>query len=244
MPDPGPASLVATRQTLHLVAAHVLARRRFAATGRCGLRANPGGFATPAFGEGPEVVRVADGYVVREVAGSVTCAAIDGATLGQLAAFAGADLAGPFGCGDDAPGTGDPGAPLVLDIDQARRVSDWYAVGWAVLDAVLARLGPAAEPATIQIWPEHFDAATNVLTPDGDRVNLGFSPGDGYEPEPYLYVGPWSAERRGDPAFWNAPFGAVRRERDVPPGRGRVGACVEFLEAGLANASDSRKITR
>ncbi|MEM9514592.1 MAG: hypothetical protein AAGA42_07000 [Actinomycetota bacterium] len=44
---------------------------------------------------------------------------------------------------------------------------------------------------------------------DGDGINLGGSPGDGFSAEPYLYVGPWSANRPGDPDYWNAPFGAV-----------------------------------
>ena len=48
-----------TREVLHRVAAHVLGRRRYQVSGRFGLRASPGGFATPAFGDGPEVVRIA-----------------------------------------------------------------------------------------------------------------------------------------------------------------------------------------
>lgn len=34
------------------------------------------------------------------------------------------------------------------------------------------------------------------------------APGDSYHPEPYLYVAPWEAERPGDVAYWNAPFGS------------------------------------
>ena len=36
-----------TRDELQRIATHVLARARFAATGRFGLRATPGGFGTP-----------------------------------------------------------------------------------------------------------------------------------------------------------------------------------------------------
>ena len=233
----GSSSLIGTREVLHRVAAHVLARRRFAVTGRCGLRPSPGGFATPAFGDGPEVLRVAGGYVVREVAGSVAYTLIAGSTLGQLAAFAGADLASVFECGTDLPGTSDPDGQLDLDLADARRLTDWHSVGCAALDMVLPTLGSQAEPATVQIWPEHFDVATNVGLPNGERVNLGFSPGDGYEPEPYAYVGPWSDERRGDPGFWNAPFGAILRERDLPAGPHRLRACAGFLKVGIANAS-------
>lgn len=230
------ASLRATREVLHQVAAHVLARRRFSVTGRCGLRASPGGFATPAFGDGPEIVRVAAGCVVREVAGSAAYMPIAGATLAALASFAGADLAAAFACGDDLPDIADPDQPLSLDLAHARRLADWYSLGCIALDWVLATQGPP-EPATVQIWPEHFDAGTSVRLPNGERVNLGFSPGDGFEPEPYAYVGPWGDQRHGDPAFWNAPFGAVLRDGDLPPGSVRLEACVKFLEAGLANMS-------
>jgi hypothetical protein len=34
------------------------------------------------------------------------------------------------------------------------------------------------------------------------RANYGASPGDGDHPEPYLYVGPWTAEVEGD--LWRA----------------------------------------
>ena len=59
-----------------------------------------------------------------------------------------------------------------------------------------------------QLWPEHFDLAVDVGTQRG-RANLGVSPGDAACPVPYAYVGPWDEGRPGDPAFWNASFGAV-----------------------------------
>jgi hypothetical protein len=46
-------------------------------------------------------------------------------------------------------------------------------------------------------------------------VNLGFSPGDGFSDEAYLYVGPWGAARPGPSSFWNAPFGAVLIRSEV-----------------------------
>jgi hypothetical protein len=227
----------ATRTVLHRIAAHVLARRRFEVSGRFGLRASPGGFTTPAFGEGPETLRVAGAFLVVETGGANKCRAIPGATLRQLARFAGTDIDAPFACGDDTPALGDPDALLQLDLDQARRIADWFDLGWMALDAVLSPLSPEAEPATIQLWPEHLDAGTNVGLPNGERVNLGFSPGDGFEAQPYAYVGPWSAERRGDPSFWNAPFGAVLRAADVAATGAGLAACIEFLLQGIDNAS-------
>jgi hypothetical protein len=226
-----------TRTTLHRVAAHVLGRRRFEVSGRFGLRASPGGFATPAFGPEPELIRVAGVSVVREVGGERRSMRIAGATMRELENFAGVDLGAPYSCGADTPDPGDLDAPLEVDTGEARRLARWFATGWVAMDEVLESLAPEAEPATIQLWPEHFDAGTNVAVAGGERVNLGFSPGDAYEPEPYAYVGPWSPERRGDPGFWNAPFGAVLRAGDVGAGSEGLRRCVEFLRRGLENAA-------
>ena len=54
------------------------------------------------------------------------------------------------------------------------------------------------------------------LGPDGQRVNIGFSPGDAAHPEPYLYVGPWG-EWGSDP-IWNEPFGASLSYADLRTG--------------------------
>jgi hypothetical protein len=228
---------VESRSVLHRVAAHVLARRRYEVSGRFGLRASPGGFVTPPFGETPETLRVAGAFLVRERGGACAARPIAGSTVRQLADFAGTDVDSAFSCGEDTPSLGDADAPLELDAARARRIADWYQLGWIALDEVLTSVPAAAEPATIQLWPEHFDAGTSVGVPSGDRVNLGFSPGDGFEPEPYAYVGPPNAERRGDPAFWNAPFGAVLRATDVASCIDPLSACIVFLRKGLELAS-------
>jgi hypothetical protein len=239
-PTPDGNSLTATRADLQLVAAHVLARRRWQVSGRFGLRAGPGGLATPAFGDQPEAVRLTSTSLVRERGGEAVYARLQGATLGGLAAVAGADLDLDFSCGQDTPPLGDPERPLSLAREAVTTLLDWWSVGWRALDAVVAGLPAEATPATIQLWPEHFDAATSVALPSGDHLNLGFSPGDGFEPGPYAYVGPWSAARPGDPAFWNAPFGAVLRATELPPEANeaaRLDRCVAFLQAGIAQAS-------
>jgi hypothetical protein len=228
-------NLVPARLTLHRVAAHVLGRRRHDVTGRFGLRPSPGGFATPAFGErdAVEVVRVADGVLVRETASGAAYLPIAGATVRGLAAFAGTDIASKFSVGADTPELDDVDAALDLDRQAARALADWFSLGARALDAVLAALPPSAAPAVVQLWPEHFDLGTNVVAGGGERVNLGASPGDAFSDEPYLYVGPWGAERPGDQAFWNAPFGAVLRAGDVRD-TDAVGAGVQFFGAGLA----------
>ena len=212
---------VATRDELHRIAAHVLARRRFDVSGRFGLRASPGGFATPAFGEGPETIRMSGTTLVREVAGTSTHVSIVGSTLRDLADSVGVNLDSEFSCGEDTPPIGDRTLPVDLDADVVGAIADWYDLGWRVLDAVVAELPAGAAPVTIQLWPEHFDAGTNVGVASGERANLGFSPGDMFDPEPYAYVGPWGSHRPGDPTFWNAPFGAVLRRAEAARHRSR-----------------------
>ncbi len=215
---------------LHRIATHVLGRRRFEITGRFGLRPSPGGFATPAFGDGPEIVRFADGLIVRETATGAAYAPVGGSTLRALIALAGADIEREFSVGADTPPLGDPDDILALDAEAAAVIAAWFADGARILDrAVAARAG--GDPVVAQLWPEHFDLATNVAV-GGPRVNLGVSPGDAYCGEPYLYVGPWDDERPGDAAFWNAPFGAIRRRSEL--GGETIEAGARFLLDGLA----------
>jgi hypothetical protein len=226
--------LTATRETLHRVGAHVLGRARFQATGRFGLRASPGGFSTPAFGDGPEVLRVAGGLLVRERGAGARYMPVDGASLRDLAEFAGVALDPAFSVGADTPTLGDVDEPLALDRGAARVLAEWLETGQELLDDLCGALPVDAQPAVPQLWPEHFDLGTTVSLPGGDRVNLGASPGDGFSEDPYLYVGPWSAARPGDSSYWNAPFGAVCRRRELPVGEGRFDAALAFMKVGLA----------
>jgi hypothetical protein len=231
-----PGDLIATRQTLHRVAAHVLGRRRHAVTGRFGLRASPGGFATPAFGPDAEIVRVAGGSVVRETGKTAAYLSIAGSSLRSLAAFAGADVEAAFSVGAETPALGDVDEPLALPAEPAGVLAGWFALGWQVLDQVVAELPPSAAPAVVQLWPEHFDAGTDVGVGAGSgaRVNLGASAGDSFCEEPYLYVGPWGPDRPGPADFWNASFGAVMARHELLGATDGVAAGVAFLRTGLA----------
>jgi hypothetical protein len=206
-----------TRGELHRVAAHVIAKRRFDVTGRFGLRATPGGFGTPLFGN-DEVVRIAAGSLLREQRvddRAITKAhELEGATLRQLAAFVDVELDPAFSAGGDTPELGDPDAPLVVDAASVAAMGDWYGDGARAIDHAVAAAGASGDAAVAQIWPEHFDLGTDVAVGHG-RANLGASPGDGFSREPYFYVGPWSAERPGDADYWNASFGAVARWSDI-----------------------------
>jgi hypothetical protein len=223
----------ATRNGLHRVAVHVMARRRSQLVGKIGLRAATGGIATPAAGPEHEVLRTAGSRLVRERTGAAaTTVSIDlaGATLAEAAALADVDLAAPLDVGHDTPPVGDPAAPLTIDPQAAEGIAAWFAFGWAVLDETLTT---ASSPSVIQLWPEHFDAACDVAVRDG-RTNLGVSPGDGFHDEPYLYVGPWEPDRPGDASYWNAPFGAVLTHAELRASPDPVHAGIQFLGHGLS----------
>jgi hypothetical protein len=225
------ATRTRTRTELHRLSAHVLARRRYDVSGHFGLRASPGGLATPAFGDEPEVLRLDGASLVREVGKALTTMEADGSTLRELAAFAGVDVEAAFPAGDATPAPGALDEPLAFDEAVLAGLYEWFDLGWRVLDEVLCALGPAATPETVQLWPEHLDVGTSVAAAGGGgRVNLGFSPGDAFSEEPYLYVGPWGPERPGDDGYWNAPFGALRARSDVG---GAAGASA-FIRDGLA----------
>lgn len=236
-----PADVIDTRLALHQVATHVLGRRRHHFTGRFGLRPAPGGLATPAFGgDVVEVVRTSGRHLVVERATAVSAAPIT--TLGAAAELVGVNLSVDFSVGDDTPAMVDPDRLLAVGDEAARALADWWGFGAAVVDELVATEPAIAAPTVAQVWPEHFDLGCTVTvgpagepTGDGQQVNLGASPGDGFEPLPYLYVGPWAPDRPGDPSYWNAPFGAVLRHADLAtlaPHERRPHA-VAFLRRGL-----------
>ena len=204
-----------TRAELHRVAAHVLGRRRYAVSGHFGLRASPAGISTPAYGPEPETLRLTPACLVREVGSEARGLALAGATLGSLAAFAGADLGDGFSAGGDTPAPGPADEPLELDAKELAGLFSWFDLGWRVLDEVMAEQSGECVTTTIQLWPEHFDVGTSLQFGAGDGVNLGFSPGDGFSDEAYVYIGPWEAARPGPASFWNAPFGAVLIHSEV-----------------------------
>ena len=221
-----------TRGALQRVATHVLARARFLSTGKFGLRATPGGFGTPAFGADVEVLRVSGLSLVRERAGRASATPLHGSTLDQLAAFVDTDLAAPFDVGPDTPDLGDPSQPLALDGPTAYVLAGWWELGVQVLDSVIAA---APDAMAVQLWPEHFDVGTSVAVGDGEtaRCNLGASPGDTSTDEPYLYVGPWTAERPGDASYWNAPFGAAVTRSQLMATDDPLAAGVAFARRGV-----------
>jgi len=232
-----PGSFTETRGSLQRVAVHILARARQQATGRFGLRVTPGGFGTPEFGDELTRLRVSGDLLVRESGGEAAARsaaiAIDGATLTDLAAWAGVDLDAELDVGHDTPPLGDARERLMVDASAASALAAWYSLAGDALDRVVAAVPARAAPTLLQLWPEHFDVALDLAAAPERRVNLGASPGDGFHADPYLYVGPWTADRPGDRQFWNAPFGAVlgqtELERETDPAK----AALAFFLRGI-----------
>lgn len=222
----GDEPLVSTRLAWQAVAEHVLSAALHAATGRIGLRAAPGGFATPPYpapdGGGERRLRVEGTDLVVEGDG-VEVGRAPLTTLRAAAELAGTEPGAPTAV--YTPSTPlDLDAPLPVDPGAAARLAAWFALVDEAL-AELSRQHEGDEPATVQLWPEHFDLATTIA-----EVNLGGSPGDDEHPRPYLYVGPWTPPPVG--GFWNEAFGASRDREDVAD----VGTALAFLREGLDRA--------
>jgi hypothetical protein len=230
---PHPSS-IATRDALHRVAVHVIARARQQATGRFSLRVTSGGLGTPEFGPDLRRVRIAHDMLVVEsdTLGGATFSArpIDGSSLRSLAELAGVDLDRALDVGHDTPPIGDIDSPIAVDRTAATELADWYRLVQSVLDRVAAE-----RPAGVtlpRLWPEHFDVAIETDARPGRGVNLGGSPGDLFSPEPYFYVGPFTKDRPGDQEFWNAPWGAMLPASAL--GDDPADDAVAFLRDGVA----------
>ncbi|HEY5143479.1 MAG TPA: hypothetical protein VII98_08265, partial [Solirubrobacteraceae bacterium] len=101
------------------------------------------------------------------------------------------------------PADGLDDVPLGVDRAAADALAAFYAFADDVLRTLRAEAPEGADPSAIRLWPEHFDIAFDQGSEaDGRRAGYGASPGDEQHPEPYLYVGPWTAPPAGPE--WNA----------------------------------------
>ena len=113
--------------------------------------------------------------------------------------------------------------PPEVDAAAASALGDFYGFACSVLEQLRADESDG-DPSLVRIWPEHFDIAVELGDEArGKRANLGASPGDDGHQEPYLYVGPWTAEVSGE--LWN--------------GKGFTGAELSYSE--LLEADDQRR---
>jgi hypothetical protein len=109
-------------------------------------------------------------------------------------------------------------------------LSRWYGAAADVLEEVRARYGSIKPgPGPVRCWPHHFDIAVLVRLDEGQSeagrsIGVGFSPGDEYYQEPYLYVSPYPVPK--NPALPALPQGGHWHTRDF---FGAVGTAQEFL---------------
>jgi hypothetical protein len=223
--DCSPARLAVTRGGLHRVAEHVLAAGLYAASGEIGLVPSPGGFRTPPFGPDGRFLAV-DGTELVVVVGATTTTRRTALTILRAAAeFADVTPGAPAQVyKPTTPLNLDE--PLMIDPDAARLLAGWYQLGARTMNHLAAEI-PGDEPGAVALWPEHFDVGMTAAA-----INYGASPGDDHVPDPYLYVGPHGGPPPGDPAFWNAPFGAARTFGQI----GTVAEAAAFFRNARARA--------
>jgi hypothetical protein len=221
--DCPPARLAATRDGLHRVAEHLLAGALYAASGEIGLVPAPGGFRTPPFGPDGRFLAVDGTELVVGDAAAARRTALT--TIRAAAGFAGVTPGAPARVYQPATRL-DLDEPLMIDPRAARLLAEWYQLGAQALSRFAAEV-PGDCPSAAVLWPEHFDIGITAAA-----INYGASPGDDHIADPYLYVGPHDGPPPGDPAFWNAPFGAARTFRQI----GTVAEAAAFFRDGRARA--------
>ena len=197
---PLPDSLETTRNSLHQLAFFAVSPARYKAVGRMGLEATPGGFGTPEY-EG-QVARVDRNLLVFENGESVATQTMT--TIRAAAEFFGNSYeTGWFADFHDPLTPADPDAGLGVDPEAVDVLAAWFEFGFEALDRLRGHGVEGDDVSEIQLWPEHFDPATELgAHHKGERASFGASPGDGAHPEPYLYVAAWSEIDRTK-AHWN-----------------------------------------
>ncbi len=197
---PLPDDFQFTRDQLHQIAFYALAPARYKVEERMGLRATPGGFGTPEF-DG-RVARVEGNLLVHEQEGNVATQTIT--TIRAAAEFFGNEYEVDwFTDFKDPLPPMDPDRPLKIGESPALALGEWYRFGSNVLDEFRSHGTDDDEVSEVQLWPEHFDPATEMGNGDkGQRASYGASPGDKGHLEPYLYVSAWSEIDRSNP-YWN-----------------------------------------
>jgi hypothetical protein len=190
-----------TRAAWHGLAEHVLARARYEANGKIGLRYTRHGVGTPWFRRSGRdaQVRIETTNLVAHDDGETRSAPVT--TVGAAAELAGVEPGAPADV--YAPVTPlEPDARLALDTAAVEFLGAWFGFAASVLEQLRAESGPADGPSRVQLWPEHFDVSVDLGDEHGGaRGTFGASPGDDNHPDPYLYVTHW-ADVASD-AYWS-----------------------------------------
>jgi hypothetical protein len=200
-PLPARDAFACTRAAWHMLAEHVLARARYDANGKIGLRYTGGGVGTPWFRHRDQdaQVRIEGTNLVAHEDGETRSAPVT--TVAAAAELAGVEPGAPEEV--YAPATSfTPDAPLVLDARSVEFLGAWFGFAALVLEQLRAEADPADEPSRVQLWPEHFDLSVDLGDERaGRRGTFGASPGDAADPDPYLYVTHWADV--GEDDYWN-----------------------------------------
>ena len=217
---PMPAGFNESLAAMHQLAQHVVAPARYLANGKIGLRYTQSGFGTPFFAVDRQV-RMQGTKLILQSGDKALEAEIT--NLADLRQFLSVQEDLPF----PGPARWDLERPLTLVDTHTDFLGDLFGFATSVLEEWRYQR-TNEEPSRLQIWPEHFDAATD-LGPSGQRANYGASPGDELHPLPYFYVGPWE-HRSG--SIWNEPSfgGASLSYSDLVAASDQRAAALEFFE--------------
>ncbi len=198
-----PGTFATTREHLHQLAFYAVSPARYKAVGRMGLRHEGSGFGTPEF-EGRRL-QIEGDRLIHHGSEGVTSQAIT--TIRQACGFFGIEYQPQwFPDFHDPLQPFDPDLPLAVDPVATEALGSWYGFAWDVLESLRGHAVAGDDPSEVQLWPEHFDAATELGDYEkGQRASYGASPGDDNHPEPYLYVSAWSEIDRSNP-YWNDEF--------------------------------------
>lgn len=239
---PLPADWEQQRNVAQRLATHVLGQARFRHDNLFDLVPLPGGFGTPPVGSQRERVRFVGGSMfiervigedVRTLTATTDVVTLAGSSINDLCNAIGFAPDPDFWVGGDTPALGDPTDMVVIDSETTSVLGEWYLLGQRAMEEAVASL-PDAAASVGRLWPEHFDFGTDLDAKPGVRCNLGAAAGDGFNPEPYLYLGPWGDGRPGPPEYWTAPFGAVLTFAELNIVEDPLARAIEFFLHGLS----------
>jgi hypothetical protein len=200
-PLPARVTFEPTRAAWHTLAEHVLARARYDANGKIGLRFTRGGFGTPWFRSRGEDTQVRIEGTQLFVHHNAETRSAPVTTLAATAELIGVEPGAPKDV--YTPSTPlEPDARVVIDPESAGFLGAWFGFAASVLEQLRAEAEPDDGPSRVQLWPEHFDLSVDLGDEQaGRRGTFGASPGDANDPDPYLYVTHWADV--ADDAYWN-----------------------------------------
>jgi hypothetical protein len=215
------------------IAFYVLAPARFEAQGRIGLRYTREGFGTPFFGEDRQI-RIEGGNVVIQDPEGARGEEIT--TLRRAARTVGIDYQEKWGpAWHDPPAPADPDGALDIAPGAVLACSQILGFGFSILEQIRVEARRDENPSRVQLWPEHFDAATEIgEEAAGRRGAFGVSPGYAAHPEPFVYVSPWAKDWLDDP-YWNADFfgGSILGYAELLLAPDQRETALAFLRTGL-----------